>query len=249
MNIFKQFIKSSFGKGLSIYYALIITLSFLLLGVYKHQVIYFLPLSINYLLVMIGILLLAIIIIKHNGEFDIKDSLINNFILFLLPLILVLVGVWHPLSKNMEAYIPSKISTVLSTKTRNQLFTNRSISDLKIKIIESKETNYPIDETRKSKVLIFHRKGCEFCGIALPEILEHLSENQKNNISFIDLDDKNSRSLAIHYDIEGAASVVYFKKNTNGAYTKHVDRLVKYNNQNNIGIDKKVMKNIEKMTK
>ncbi|HEN9415938.1 TPA: hypothetical protein U9H89_002115 [Streptococcus agalactiae] len=113
------------------------------------------------------------------------------------------MGIAYPYYHHRVSFSDKTITTVFNQKEFKQRFTFASIKNLNLTSVS--KYGYKSSMTDKS-VYVFFKLGCPYCQNSIPNLLEKLTEEEKKQVFFINLDDEKSNKLAQHLNINKAGT-------------------------------------------
>ncbi|MGT2908247.1 hypothetical protein ACVRZ8_10575 [Streptococcus dentiloxodontae] len=167
--------------------------------------------------------------LQSDFRFHQKIAKLAFYLACLLSLFYLFSGVVFPLQKSQLSF-------------SNNLFISRSFfSKTAHKALYANPTDYS-SYGKKEAIYILYDVGCSYCQKALPEVLDSLSEKEKDNVVFVNYDTAEGHQLAVKYHILKKSTAIVVRGTE---YTKY--QLAFEDNDGNIVANQKAIATLKKL--
>ena len=195
-------------KGWYISYAILVTLSILMVVVVNHRVVYAFPF--DWFGLLFGIILpwvLTTFYIVYQGVDHAHQFTSTKVVLGLFMLPVILIG-FTSTYKNEYSYSNRMVTTVFDQELTQQSFHATNITSNQLDYFKEDNIIYPYKKNSASEIYVFFRPDCPYCQKSIPVLNKSLTEKERNKIIYVNVLDESGKNLAKAMGVEKAATAV-----------------------------------------
>lgn len=213
-------------KGWYISYAILVTLSILMVVVVNHRVVYAFPF--DWFGLLFGIILpwvLTTFYIVYQGVDHAHQFTSTKVVLGLFMLPVILIGFTSNF-KNEYSYSNRMVTMVFDQELTQQSFHATKITSNQLDYFKEDNVIYPYKKNSASEIYVFFRPDCPYCQKSIPVLNKSLTEKERNKIIYVNVLDESGKDLAKAMGVEKAATaVIYHKDKNSGGWSKRIERM------------------------